>query len=246
MIKRFQFFITIICVNLVQAQSNNVGRLVRGVAPLPDNIAWTVAVSPANPPPKGEVNLPVSVDKFPPAGSLLREENIRSKDVRKETKVFTGGTLIRYVKGPYLLYFDPGSAKVVIEMNDVESFYGGLPLSRFAELSWVKPELFVKEEDYENIKCDVYQCSWPVPNDDELKELPRPTEKTQLPSAKIVTAYINAITRLPVALIDPVSIRKYSFSSTEAALSLPDNFREALKKTEEGLQYRKRLYGADQ
>jgi len=74
----------------------------------------------------------------------------------------------------------------------------------FSELSWIRPEVFVKTVTYQGQRCHYYE-------DKEASQLKEGDALNPVDS-KGVSAWINVKTRLPVAVEDAAVIKKYTYT----------------------------------
>lgn len=222
------------------------GSSQKAIAPPPSEMAWVVAVSSADTKARQKTSGGNKTKVFPPTGTLLKEENAVSGDLRKQTKIYSDGSLLRYAKGPMVLYLDPRTKDVVVEDASPEQIGGDLSPTQFSELAWVKPALHTGTKTYEGVACDVYEkLSLAAVQEDgaEVESAPVPEGS---PANEIVTAYIDQKTRLPVALVDPVVIRKYKFSPLASPVVLPPEFAGALQRVEAAIEQRRQRYNIPQ
>lgn len=212
----------------------------------PCDASWVVEISLADTKTKQKSLIASKSKVFPPAGTLLKEENSQTGDLRKQTKTYSDGSLTRYAKGSMVLYFDPRTKDVVVEEAAPDQIGGDLRTTKFSEFAWVKPALHKGTKTYEGIACDVYQklLSTAVQEDGaEVESAPVPEGSS---ANEIVTAYIDQKTRLPVALVEPLVVRKYKFSPLASPVVLPPEFAEALQRVETAIEQRRQRYNIPQ
>lgn len=93
----------------------------------------------------------------------------------------------------------------------------------FPELSWVSAKYFIGTVTYAGQRCHLYQnkSAQPLPGRDAL---------APAPTAAGVSVWINAKTRLPVAVEDEDMIQRYSYRVGPAAIQPTGIFAEALAR----------------
>lgn len=211
----------------------------------PKDMSWRVAITSKTK--EQETTQTSETGKFPPSGTLLHEENVLTGNLRKETRVYNDGSFTRYAKDSTVLYFDPRSNEVVVEQSS-EDVPGGLfRASRFSECSWIKPPFHKGTEIYDGLTCDVYEAPWSgkTDNGDPVDEVAVSSGRS-VPSQSVITAYIDQKTRLPVALVDPLSVRRYAFVPASNPVTLPKEFSDALKRVEAAINARRQRFNLEQ
>jgi hypothetical protein len=159
-----------------------------------------------------------------------------------EIQITRVGSLIRYqltwtgdrqteawmdAKSDYLVQRHPRTGKLLVLPGNT------LPIPLLADLkpeavSWIQPgDLTEGDSRLDNKKCQHYQRTIPLPDDGEA----------------LYQAWIDAKTRLPLALDDSNALYKFTFETTAPVgpLVMPDDYRRAINQYREALQPPKRL-----
>ncbi|MGB8352339.1 MAG: hypothetical protein WCD79_00470 [Chthoniobacteraceae bacterium] len=182
------------------------------VAPAPDGSTWTIDVKqkkPLPPPPSD----PKWVEAYKRAleinPRILRVTNEKSgKDRLKETSYENGKTATMYIYKGYAVYRSvdwPSDKALALPAGYRDSPVKGGGDTDFSDLSWIRPEVFVKTVTYHGQRCHYYQDNEAAPLAGGGNLDPAAT------NAKGVKAWIDASTRLPVAVEDNAMLKKFHF-----------------------------------
>lgn len=199
----------------------------------PSRLKWIVEISsPAKSP---NPNTPV-VPELPT--DPVREENAMSPGLRQEIRSFRDGSKVtRYAIGDLIVYFDPRTNRVEIDAANKFPYGGPLSLKGFSELLWVGPAFLDGQKTLDGVVCDVYRRDWPANPETE-----NTSTRIARNTGRLMTAYINSETRLPVMLETPAEIRRYAFSPLPLPIALPAEYQDAIDQRAAAIKWRKQRF----
>lgn len=199
------------------------------VATAPDPIAWTIDVRQKKPrqaapaDPKQARIYKRLVDIYP---LLVRETVEKSgKDWHRE-KVFDNQTKeniwVRNGIVVYQYHYFPPERVIAVSVSDhISPVKGGFGPD-FPELYWIRAEAFVKSEMYGGHLCYYYEDknARPLQGGDALAAVPQKGNR----------AWIDAKTRLPIAMEDDTMLKTYTYHQSAVNIQLTGVFATAYQK----------------
>ena len=196
------------------------------VAAAPDGCAWTIDVQQKKPrpspptDPKWVYAYKRALEIYP---RILRVTDVKSgKDRLEETSYENGKTGTLYIYNGYVVYQPmnwPADKALAMPVNYRDSPVKGGLGSDFPDVGWIRPEVFAGTVMYEGQRCHYYEDknASPVSGGDHLNPA----------KTKGVRAWIDARTRLPIAVEDEAVFKKYTYSQSAVTIQLEGVFAKA-------------------
>jgi hypothetical protein len=239
----------VLLTSLLTGLAQSVDAEVPLIRAVPEGSSWTIRILPHRSRSRGPTGSPneprIGEDDSVSAAELRRVTNEYANGVRKVVFQHRDGkTETFYLAKNCVFSLHPKSGEPEV-MSPEDAFIQGLPYnsSSFEEFHWINKSNFVGERSYRGVLCDVYQQTlydaprgmFDLPEgvtlrgDSPASTAPYPEEiARRLKKQVFRTAYINKLTRLPVALEDDVGMRVYDFSVLSTPPQLPEIFSKAL------------------
>lgn len=175
---------------------------------------------------------PAYLDKRPSRVSTTRTGKIThevTRDLRDaQTEIWFEGNVQFYQSPGSNQWFESGQSTSAGGSSDVD--YRPLPPSGFRDLDWITADNFAGSIPYGNGSCLIF-----VPGGYRKLDLSDATKRTKLLETQTKIAYIDADTRMPVAVRDGDLTRVYKFNPPPTAMqTFPADLSDAINKGKEG------------
>jgi hypothetical protein len=218
------------------------------VASVPESMSWTVVATPPGVENRTESD---------PASRRIRIFSAYAKGLRKFSRSEAEAReRLYFLTRDYILGTDPMGRVTVTAVADgspaaASPLSPPVELAEFTEFGWVKPTHFSGTVEYAGRQCAMYQELQADPKQSgTIKDgAPSGSGTTRIVSQQttpgtspnqrekiLQTAYIDATTRLPVALIDRSGTYRYTFKALNEPLALPSEYAAALRETEQRME----------